>query len=93
LKVSVRPGEAGLHAWELANRLADGDPAIYVRDDLIEHGYFFLDPCNLKPEEDKTIADAIRDILQSARRNGDGPGVSFAERRRRNLAARLRWPD
>src|SRR5579871_741067 len=93
LRVSVRPVEAGLYAWELADRLANRDPAIYVRDDLVEHGYFFLYPCNLKPGDEKEIVAAMRDILASARIQGDGLCASFTERRRRKLAAHLRWPD
>jgi D-glucosaminate-6-phosphate ammonia-lyase len=93
LKVVVRPEEAGLYAWEVADRLSGGNPAIYVRDDLLEHSYFFLDPCNLTAEEANTVTVALRDILGSARQKADGPGPSFAERRHRNLAARLRWPD
>ena len=40
LKVTVVPEQAGLYAWELADRLTRGDPLIQVRDDLIEHGIF-----------------------------------------------------
>jgi D-glucosaminate-6-phosphate ammonia-lyase len=93
LKVMVTPEDAGLYAWELADRLSAEDPAIYVRDDLVEHGYFFLDPGNLTAEEAMAVAAALRNILRAARQRGDGPGVSLHERRQRNLAARLRWPD
>jgi L-seryl-tRNA(Ser) seleniumtransferase len=93
LKVTVMAKETGLHAWELADRLAAGEPSIRVRDDLIEHGYFFLDPCNLKPGEDTVVAAAIRATIEAARRQGDGPGVTLAQRRGRAIEATLKWPD
>lgn len=93
LKVSVDPAEAGLYAWELADRLSDGEPSIQVRDDLIEHGYFFLDPCNLTPGEEIVVGQRIADEVQSARVRGDGKQYSLSERKRRAIAAILKWPE
>ena len=38
---------AGVDAGTLAAALAAGDPPVIVRDHMIEHGFFDLDPCNL----------------------------------------------
>ncbi len=93
LKVSVDPEKCGLFAWELADRLSGGEPSIQVRDDLIEHGYFFLDPCNLLPGEEVVVGQRIVDELTLARARGDGRRYSLSARRRRSLASLLRWPD
>ena len=93
LRVTVIPDEAGLYGWELADRLAAGTPSIQVRDDLIEHGYFFLDPCNLLPGEEKVVAERIAAEIAAARKNGDGRAYDLSERRRRGVESALRWPD
>jgi L-seryl-tRNA(Ser) seleniumtransferase len=85
--------ESGLHAWELADRLAARDPSVRVRDDLVEYGYFFLDPCNVTEAEAREASDAIADEIAKARANGDGLRISLAERRGAAIASALRWPD
>lgn len=93
LKVTVVSRGAGLHAWELADRLAAGRPSIQVRDDLIEHGCFFLDPCNLTAEEATVVGQRIEEEVASAQRHGDGLAVSLSERRKGRVEAVLNWPD
>ena len=93
LKISVNPEEAGLFAWELADRLSAGEPSIQVRDDLIEHGYFFLDPCNLIPGEEVVVGQRIANEVNLARDRGNGRRYSLSERRRRGVASLLKWPD
>lgn len=93
LKVTVVAEEAGLHAWELADRLACGRPSIQVRDDLIEHGYFFLDPCNLTDDEAETVGRRIVEAAAVTRRRRDGLVVSLSDWRKRRGTAALRWPD
>ncbi|MCG8511948.1 MAG: aminotransferase class V-fold PLP-dependent enzyme [Rhodospirillales bacterium] len=93
LKVSVVPEEAGLYAWELADRLSAGEPSIQVRDDLIEHGYFFLDPCNVVPGEEIIVGRRIAEELDAARAAKDGCRYSLSDRRRRGIEAELKWPD
>jgi L-seryl-tRNA(Ser) seleniumtransferase len=87
LKVEVFP-ESGFTAHSLARALAGGDPAIMVRDDEIELGYFFLDPCNLHPGEQETVARRLVAVLSApglAVAGNDGPMNS-----RESLLA---WPD
>ena len=92
LKVTVDPRAAGLYAWELADRLAAGNPLIQVRDDLIEWGYFFLDPCNLKPGQEKIISQRIKDEIEQALAAGDGLAYGLSERRKRSIKSALNWP-
>jgi L-seryl-tRNA(Ser) seleniumtransferase len=92
LQATVTRG-AGLHAWELAGRLAARDPSVRVRDDLIEHGYFFLDPCNVTEAEAHEVSAAIMDEIAKAQSGADGFKVTFAERRRLAIDSVLRWPD
>lgn len=93
-RVEVAVGEeSGLHAWELAERLAARDPSIRVRDDLVEAGVIHLDPCNLDPEEAGLVSAAIRDVAASAREKGDGRRQDFAAWRASSLADALHFPD
>jgi L-seryl-tRNA(Ser) seleniumtransferase len=93
-RVEVTAGEgAGLHAWELADRLARRNPSIRVRDDLIETGVFHLDPCNLDDGEARLVAAAIREEVAAALARGDGRRQSFAEHQAASFAASLHFPD
>jgi D-glucosaminate-6-phosphate ammonia-lyase len=93
-RVKVTVGkEAGLFAWELAERLAARDPSVRVRDDLVAEGYFFLDPCNLAPGEEKLVADAISAEVASAQKNGDGRQMSYAQYSDRLASRFSNWPD
>jgi L-seryl-tRNA(Ser) seleniumtransferase len=93
LKVTVVGTEAGLHAWELADRLAAGSPSIQVRDDLIEHGCFFLDPCNVTADEAAIVGRRIAEEVASAKLRRDGLAVSLSDRRKGRIEAALKWPD
>jgi L-seryl-tRNA(Ser) seleniumtransferase len=85
--------EAGLSAWELADRLAAGNPSIRVRDDLAESGVVHLDPCNLTADEAVEVGRAIEATVRAARAGSDGLRQSFAERREAGLRGALAWPD
>lgn len=93
LKLAVLPEQAGLTAWELADRLAEGEPPVIVRDHEVEHGFFLLDPCNLHPGEAAMVAERVLAELRAAgaRRgsNAEPPGA----RRQRRLQRLLAWPD
>ncbi|MBZ9886015.1 aminotransferase class V-fold PLP-dependent enzyme [Mesorhizobium sp. CA10] len=93
LKVSVNPAEARIAAWDLADRLAAGDPPVVVRDHEVEHGYFFLDPCNLHPGEELVVAKRLAVELDQARTSNLMAATSFEERLRAREAAILKWPD
>ncbi|TAD89570.1 MAG: aminotransferase class V-fold PLP-dependent enzyme [Alphaproteobacteria bacterium] len=88
LEVLINPSQAGTTAWDLADWLAAGDPPVIVRDHMVEHGRFQLDPCNLHPGEAEIVADCIRQCLAQG-----GPRRTLADRRAAKLAALLAWPE
>jgi len=53
-------------ARSLADRLAQGDPPVMVRDYQTDLGYFDLDPCNLHPGEEQVVAQRLLDVLTAA---------------------------
>jgi L-seryl-tRNA(Ser) seleniumtransferase len=93
LRLGIDPEAAGTTAWDLADALAAGDPPVIVRDHEVEHGHFFLDPCNLHEGEAATVADRILAELARARASRPPAAGSAAERRVRRFERLLRWPD
>ena len=93
LKVAVNFREAGITAWELADALAAGDPPVIVRDHEVEHGYFYLDPCNLHPGEAAIVADRVLQELEGAQRQSRSGAVSAVDRKVRRFERLLTWPD
>lgn len=93
LKLRVDPAEARISAWDLADRLAAGDPPVIVRDHEVEHGYFYLDPCNLHPGEEHKVATCLTEELEKARMSNETIVTPFTERLLRQEAAILKWPD
>jgi D-glucosaminate-6-phosphate ammonia-lyase len=93
LKLAVDPEQAGITAWELADALAAGDPPVIVRDHEVEHGFFYLDPCNLHPGEADLVAERILGELARARTRGPGKSVSATARKARRFERLLAWPD
>lgn len=93
IKLSLDPQEAHITAWDLADALSRGSPPVIVRDHEAEHGYFFLDPCNLHPGQEKIVAERISMELDTARRSNDIIATSLADRRNRRTAYLKKWPD
>jgi D-glucosaminate-6-phosphate ammonia-lyase len=93
LKVSVDPEAARITAWDLADRLADGDRPVIVRDHEVEHGYFYLDPCNLHPDEEHEVTARFAEELDRASRSNAPIATPFEERLLKREAAILQWPD
>jgi L-seryl-tRNA(Ser) seleniumtransferase len=50
----------------MTTALATGGPAVVVRSEELEHGFFELDPCNLSANEAKIVADRIGGGLRDA---------------------------
>jgi L-seryl-tRNA(Ser) seleniumtransferase len=92
LELRVDAARAKLAAWDLADRLAAGEPPVIVRDHEVEHGYFLLDPCNLHPGQELTVAERVETICRAAQQDS-GTATSLAERQARRQAAMLTWPD
>jgi seryl-tRNA(Sec) selenium transferase len=90
LQLRVHSAQSGTTAWGLAAALAAGDPPIIVRDHEVEHGYFYLDPCNLHPGEAQIVAEKIRTTADAIRGK---PVPDLREIRSRQQEALLAWPD
>jgi len=93
LKVSIDPEEARITAWNLAQRLAAGDRPVIVRDHEIEHGHFFLDPCNLHPGQEHIVAERLIEELKKAGLSNDVIATPIEEvwlARERSIPT---WPD
>jgi D-glucosaminate-6-phosphate ammonia-lyase len=93
LKVSINSNDARITAWNLAMRLATGDRPVIVRDHEIEHGHFFLDPCNLHPQEKHVVAERLVEELEKAQLSNQIISTPIEEvwlSRERTI---LNWPD
>ena len=93
VKLKLDPGQAGLHAWELASRAMQGDPAVALRDDLSMHQLIFLDPCNVTAAEAPIVAARVRAICEGAQRTRDGLRVSWNDEKRARGSAATPWLD
>ena len=91
VKVAVEPDSARAHAWELAGRLAARRPRIAVRDDLIERGEFYLDPCNVTDDEARAVAEAIAEEARRFHDHGGGLTQSWSDVKRAREADKLSW--
>lgn len=88
LEVCVDQAAAGASAAQFAAGLARQNPAVIVRDEMVEHGCFQLDPCNLLPGQAEIVAQTLREVLS------DGPALAdVAEVDPRNDGVRgyLHW--
>jgi L-seryl-tRNA(Ser) seleniumtransferase len=93
LKLTVRPEQARITAWELADRLAAGDPPVIVRDHEVEHGYFYLDPCNLHPGEAPVVAERVVAEVVAAQARGGSNFEPASGRKARRMQRVMGWPD
>lgn len=93
LRVTIRPAEAHITAWDLADALARGTPPIIVRDHEVEHHYFYLDPCNLHAGQEQVVARRLTEELDKARASNEIIATPLEDRNRRRFDGLLRWPD
>jgi uncharacterized pyridoxal phosphate-dependent enzyme len=93
LKVAIEPKGAHITAWDLADALAAGQTPIIVRDHEVEHGYFYLDPCNLHPGQETVVAERLVEELDKARRSNEIIATPLEARRNRASRAIMRWPE
>ncbi len=93
LKVTIDPGAARITAWNLAMRLATGERPVIVRDHEIEHGHFFLDPCNLHPQEEHVVAQRLVEELGKAILSNDVISTPIRDVWLAREQAVLNWPD
>ncbi len=88
LQLDFKPGPA-TRAATVAMRLAQGEPPVIVRSEMLDLNVFELDPCNLHPGEAEVVGDRLREVL----REPVGNGLDLAEVRRQAHARRVAWPD
>jgi len=93
LRLAVDPAAARNTAWALADALAAGDPPVIVRDHEVEHGFFYMDPCNLHPGEESVVADRVVAECEAALKRNAPPEGTASERRARRFQKLLAWPD
>ena len=93
MRVIVSPQEAHITAWDLAARLRSGPTPIIVRDHEVEHHYFYLDPCNLHPGEERIVAARLAEELDKARAANEVIATPFEDLSRHRFDGALRWPD
>jgi L-seryl-tRNA(Ser) seleniumtransferase len=93
LHVSIDAQQAHITAWDLADWLASGKTPVIVRDHEIEHGYFFMDPCNLHPGEAEIVAGRLGEELDRAQASNEVIATSLSERRARRTQRVRSWPD
>lgn len=88
--VRVVPEEAGLSAYELSVKLAEGNPTIKVRNHHTDLGHFLLDPCNLEDSEMEVLCERIAEIVgKTSRDRNPIPTPSMADV---SAQAMLNWP-
>lgn len=92
VRVVVDPSKAGLHAWELMDRLAAADPRIFVREQFIERQVLVMDPCNLTHAEAQEVAARILAICTQVRRKRDGLRLSWDKYKQARTEGALAWP-
>lgn len=93
MRVIVSPQEAHITAWDLAARLRSGPTPIIVRDHEVEHHYFYLDPCNLHPGQERIVAARLAEELDTARASNEVIATPFENLSRHRFDGALRWPD
>ncbi|HEV7437408.1 MAG TPA: aminotransferase class V-fold PLP-dependent enzyme [Pseudorhizobium sp.] len=93
MRVIVSPQEAHITAWDMAAALRSGTPPIIVRDHEVEHHYFYLDPCNLHPGEEKVVAARLAEEFDKARASNDVIATPLEDLSRHRFDGMLRWPD
>ncbi|MGP4805294.1 aminotransferase class V-fold PLP-dependent enzyme [Agrobacterium cavarae] len=93
MRVIVSPQEAHITAWDLAARLRTGPTPIIVRDHEVEHHYFYLDPCNLHPGQERIVAARLAEELDKARASNEVIATPFEDLSRHRFDGALHWPD
>ncbi len=73
--------------------MARGSPPIIVRDHEVEHRYFYLDPCNLHPGQEKVVAQRLGEELDKARASNEIIATPLESRSKHRFDGALRWPD
>jgi L-seryl-tRNA(Ser) seleniumtransferase len=93
MRVIISAQDAHITAWDLAEALVRGNPPVIVRDHEVEHHYFYLDPCNLHPGQEKVVASRLSEELDKARASNEIIATPIENRSKHRFDSALRWPD
>jgi L-seryl-tRNA(Ser) seleniumtransferase len=96
LKLSIDSRDARISAWDLADALSHphaGSVPVVVRDHEAELNFFFIDPCNLHPGQERIVLERLLAELERAQRAPEPLITPFYQRDARRLSGRRNWPD
>ncbi|SFZ83787.1 L-seryl-tRNA(Ser) seleniumtransferase [Devosia enhydra] len=93
LKLAIDPEIARISAWDFATRMGQGDRPVIVRDHEAEHGYIFLDPCNLHPGEEFVVAERLGEEFEKVRGANEPVVTPLDQFWLAREASILNWPD
>lgn len=91
VRVHVDPARAGITAWQLADALKDGEPAIVVWAYDVAQGFIMLDPRPVSDAEMDLVCTRIRDIVAAAPASVSSTPPPAAGHHAYDLAL-LAWP-
>jgi uncharacterized pyridoxal phosphate-dependent enzyme len=74
-RVTLDPATAGLDARRLAGELAQGNPAIYVRNFNVDEGYVDVDVLYLRDPDIAMVSERVRDVWSRAQSRKLPPGL------------------
>lgn len=92
LRVIVDATAVGCAAWDIARELMKCEPAIAVRTDGVDLGFFELDPCNLSDDEAVLTGDRILETIDAARM-GRIKETDYGTWHRQRIDAQYMWPN
>ena len=64
LRIDIAGDRVATRAYDLVNRLLDGEPSIAVDQSYAEHGRLSINPQGLTAEEATTVARRLREELR-----------------------------
>jgi hypothetical protein len=67
LRIELEGDCAATRAYELVNRLLEGEPAIAIDQSYAEHGRLAVNPQGLSPEEALVVSRRLREELTARR--------------------------
>ena len=93
LRIHIDKKISGFTIFSLAYFLEKNNPSIFVRDDLIRYNFFELDTCNLKINEEKTVASNINKIIKKILSGKIKHNIYFNEYKKLSRLSLIKWPN
>jgi L-seryl-tRNA(Ser) seleniumtransferase len=63
LRITLDEKALSLNAFDLVNRLMEGDPGIAVGQEGARNGYITINPVNLKGDQPRQVVERVRALL------------------------------